>query len=78
MLFVGLHQDMAKLQEELRMTMLAGADLETMSPYFFGRFSGAMKERVAALGRGEPIVVEVNRAKVSDGASTDFDQGLSS
>lgn len=60
LLYCGFHQDMLKIQQELRATMLAGADAKTVAPYFFGRFHEAMEARVAALGRGEPIVVEVS------------------
>jgi hypothetical protein len=51
MLFMGWNQDILRLQEELSLTVAVGADPLTVAPYFFGRLSGLMDERIAVLGR---------------------------
>jgi hypothetical protein len=71
LLYCGLHQDMLKIQQEVRTTMLAGAHPNAAAPYFFGRFLKVMEGRVAVLGRGGPIVVEVSgRLKTAGGCNT--------
>jgi hypothetical protein len=59
MLFMGWNQDILRLQEELSLTVAVGADPLTVAPYFFGRLSGLMDERIAVLGRGELLLVNV-------------------
>jgi hypothetical protein len=56
---MGLHQDILTLQEELSLTVAADADPLAVAPYFFGRLSGLMDERVAVFGRGEALLVKV-------------------
>ncbi|USP76142.1 hypothetical protein yc1106_03416 [Curvularia clavata] len=53
-----LRLDMKKIQQEFRAIMPTGTDFYTAAPHLISRFHAAMQERVAALGRGEPIAVE--------------------
>ncbi|KAJ5030591.1 hypothetical protein PSV08DRAFT_398813 [Bipolaris maydis] len=57
LLFCGLRQDMMKIQEDMRIIADEGVDINSAASYFFGQFHEVMQKRVAAVGRGEPIVV---------------------
>jgi hypothetical protein len=61
MLFKGWSHDILRLQEEFSLTVAAGADPLVVAPYFFGRLSELMDERVTLLGPGEPLLVNVCR-----------------
>ncbi|XP_014562475.1 hypothetical protein COCVIDRAFT_10969 [Bipolaris victoriae FI3] len=58
LLFCGLRQDMLKIQEDIGIVTDEGVDISDAASYFSGQFYEVMKERVAAVGRGEPIVVK--------------------
>lgn len=49
---------MLKIQEDMRIIADEGVDINSAASYFFGQFHEVMQKRVAAVGRGEPIVVK--------------------
>jgi hypothetical protein len=61
LLFLGLHQDISELQEELREITAGDADAMTIAPCFYGRLNVIMKERVEAIANGGPLIVEVSQ-----------------
>lgn len=53
---------MLKVQEDMRIIADEGVDINSEASYFFGQFHEVMQERIAAVARGEPIVVKVRDA----------------
>ncbi|CAN9315080.1 unnamed protein product [Alternaria alternata] len=58
LLFLGLHEDIMKLQRELLEITARGADAMTIAPCFYGRLNVIMKERIETLASGKPLRVE--------------------
>ncbi|KAL1798809.1 hypothetical protein ACET3X_002846 [Alternaria dauci] len=58
LLFLGLHQDIMELQQELLQITAEGADAMTIAPCFYGRLNVIMKERIETLASGTPLMVE--------------------
>ena len=57
---MSLSQDIIELQEELREVTAEGANAMTIALCFYGRLNLIMQERVEALAKGTPLLVQVS------------------